>query len=263
MLRFLEDAQVCAHAADKAHSGQAADALRRYFQGFVGFAAPPERAQQDEPLVANLVAACTQLAKACERYADHVEAAKRKIIRDQADPFHVDMPWDSPMFGGNGDDGGLLDAVLDDPWIHQLGDVANALDDSQKRVKLPQSSDDPPGLPGIPLLPVPEPVPVPLALASYNAGLPSVVPAAYRPTDPNVGWVDPLPPEPGTTRLLSAAERKQFVSFGNGLEPLGSAAVAPTLIIPRTRTSCERLGIPNGRSRCPPAHASAPSPRTE
>jgi hypothetical protein len=137
MARFLEDAQSCTHTADNAHSGEAADAFRRYFKGFVGFAAPPGKAHPDEPLVANLVAACTQLAKACDRYADHVEAANKKIVQDRADPFHVDMPWDQPMFGGNGDDGGLLDAVLGDPWIHRLGDVAHALDDSEKRVKLP------------------------------------------------------------------------------------------------------------------------------
>lgn len=172
MLRFLEDAQVYAHTADKAHSGEAADAFRLYFKAFVGFAGPPEQAQQDETLVANLVAACNQLAKACDQYADHVEAAKRKITQNDLDPFHVEMPWDQPMFGGNGDDGGLLDAVLGDPWIHQLGDVAHALDESEKRVKLPQGSDDPPGLPVPPLLPVPVPVPVPLVLASYHGQAP-------------------------------------------------------------------------------------------
>ncbi|MFE1914782.1 restriction endonuclease fold toxin-2 domain-containing protein [Streptomyces anandii] len=217
MLRFLEDAQVCAHTADKAHSGEAADAFRRYFKGFVGFAHPPERAQQDEPLVANLVAACNQLAKACERYADHVEAAQKKILQDQTDPFHVDLPWDSPIFGGNGDDGGLYDAVLDDPWIHQLGDVAHAIDDSQKKVKLPQGSDDPPGLPGIPLLPVPEPVPVPLALASYGSGLPGILPAAYRDPNSSIAYRDPIPPEPGTTQLLGGTARKEFVTWVNGL----------------------------------------------
>ncbi|MEU9446944.1 hypothetical protein AB0D42_40275 [Streptomyces sp. NPDC048304] len=221
MTRFLEDAQACGHTADKAHSGQAADASRSYFKGFVGFAAPPEQAHPDEPLVANLVAACTQLAKACDRYADHVEAAKVKIIDDRANIFHVDMPWDSPMFGGNGDDGGLLDAVLGDPWIHRLGDVAHALDTSEKRVKLPHGSDDPPGLPGLPFLPVPEPVPVPLALASYNGGLHGVIPAVYRDPDPNVAHQDPLPPVPGTTRLLTDAERKSFNQWVNALRPMG------------------------------------------
>ncbi|WP_233273160.1 WXG100-like domain-containing protein [Streptomyces broussonetiae] len=127
MVRFLEDAQACAHTADNAHSGEAADAFCKYFGDFVGFAAPPEQAHESETLVANLAAACTQLAKACDRYADHVEHAKQKIIDHEADPFKIDMPWDSPMFGGNGYDGGLKDAVLSDPWIHQLGNVATLL----------------------------------------------------------------------------------------------------------------------------------------
>ncbi|MGW1165615.1 restriction endonuclease fold toxin-2 domain-containing protein [Streptomyces sp. NPDC002550] len=221
MTRFLEDAQACAHTADKAHSGQAADAFRSYFKGFVGFAAPPEQAHADEPLVANLVAACTQLAKACDRYADHVESAKVKIADDRANIFHVDMPWDSPMFGGNGDDGGLHDAVLNDPWIHRLGDVAHALDTSEKRVKLPHGSDVSPVLPGLPFLPVPEPVPVPLALASYKGGLPGVIPAVYRDPDPNILHKDPLPPVQGTTQLLSPADGKAFVTWVNTLRPMG------------------------------------------
>ncbi|WP_405612663.1 restriction endonuclease fold toxin-2 domain-containing protein [Streptomyces sp. NBC_00076] len=244
MVRFLEDAQACAHTADKAHSGEAADAFRRYFQGFVGFATPPERAQSEEPLVANLVAACNQLAKACDRYADHVEAAKKKIVQNQADPFHIDAPWDSPMFGGNGDDGGLLDAVLDDPWIHRLGDVANALDDSEKRVKLPQGSDDPPGLPGLPLLPVPVPVPVPVALASYSGGLPGVMPAAYRDPDTNVPYKDPLAPVPGTTRLLSVGERKAFTSWVNTLRPLGFGGKGTSTTDPANAYQLRTAGYP-------------------
>ncbi|MGW0882824.1 WXG100-like domain-containing protein [Streptomyces sp. NPDC002671] len=184
--RFLEDARACAHTADKAHSGQAADAFRSYFKGFVGFAAPPEQAHPDEPLVANLMAACTQLAKTCDRYADHVESAKVKIADDRANIFHVEMPWDSPMFGGNGDDGGLLDAVLGDPWFHRLGDVAHALDD-----------------------------------ASYKGGLPGVVPAAYRDPDSNVPYKALLVPVTGTTQLLNAADRKAFVTWVNTLRPMG------------------------------------------
>ncbi|KOG27718.1 restriction endonuclease fold toxin-2 domain-containing protein [Streptomyces resistomycificus] len=222
MLRFLEDAQVYAHTADKAHSGEAADAFRLYFKAFVGFAGPPEQAQQDETLVANLVAACNQLAKACDQYADHVEAAKRKITQNDLDPFHVEMPWDQPMFGGNGDDGGLLDAVLGDPWIHQLGDVAHALDESEKRVKLPQGSDDPPGLPVPPLLPVPVPVPVPLVLASYHGQAPAILPAINR-IDPSIPAQDPIPPVPGTTRLLTSGEQPQFRTWLNSLNTGGFA----------------------------------------
>ncbi|MFJ2723862.1 restriction endonuclease fold toxin-2 domain-containing protein [Streptomyces collinus] len=224
MLRFLHDAQAYAHTADKAHSGEAADAFRRYFADFVGFAEPPDQAQQDETLVGNLVAACNQLAKACDQYADHVEAAKRKIIQDRTDLFHVDMPWDQPMFGGNGDDGGLLDAVLDDVWIYRLGNVAHALDESQGRVKLPHGSDDPPGLPFPPLLPVPVPggVPVPITLASFRGQPPGLVPMASR-VDPSIPAQDPIPPEPGTTRLLTPAEQQHFRTWLNSLNTGGFA----------------------------------------
>lgn len=225
LLRFLEDAQIYAHTADKAHSGQAADAFRSYFKGFIGFAAPPEQAHTDETLVANLVAACTQLAKACDQYAAHVEAAKRKITQDRVDPFHVDIPWDSPMFGGNGDDGGLLNAVLDDPWIHRLGNVAHALDNSQKRVKLPHGSDGAPGLPGVPLFPVPIPAPLPLVLASYRRQAPGILPmgTGINRVDPSIPSQDPIPPEPGTTRLLGPSEQPQFRTWLNSLNKGGFA----------------------------------------
>ncbi|WP_331721345.1 hypothetical protein [Streptomyces sp. NBC_00212] len=106
-LRFLEDAQAYAQTARNSHSGQASESFHAYFSACVGLGVPPERAQQDELLVSNLVAACTQLAKACDRYADHVNAAKEKIRQHKMDPFTFDMPWDQPMFGGNGYDGGL------------------------------------------------------------------------------------------------------------------------------------------------------------
>jgi hypothetical protein len=67
------------------------------------------------------------------------------------------------MFGGNGNgdgsgnNGGLLNAVLDDPWIHRLGNIAHALDDSQKHVKLPHGSEGARGCPELPLFPVPVP----------------------------------------------------------------------------------------------------------
>ena len=221
MLRFLEDAQVYAHTADKAHSGEAADAFRRYFKAFVGFAPPPEQAHADQTLVANLVAACTQLAKACERYADHVEEAKKKIIQHEVEPFAIEMPWDQPMFGGNGYDGGLHDAVLGDPWIRQLGNVANALDASERRVRLPHGSDDPPG-PGLPLLPVPIPVPLPLIPASYRGQAPGVLPMASR-VDPSIPSRDPIPPQPGTSRLLSLAEQQEFRTWVNSLNAGGFA----------------------------------------
>ncbi|MEV8526133.1 restriction endonuclease fold toxin-2 domain-containing protein [Streptomyces sp. NPDC052000] len=215
-LRFLEDAQAYAQTARNAHSGHASEAFHAYFASCVGFGIPPERAQQDEPLVLNLVAACTQLAKACDRYADHVDAAKEKIRQHKMDPFTFDMPWDQPMFGGNGYDGGLKDAVLDDPYIHQLGDVAHALDASQGRIRLPGGSGGPPGLPSLPFLP-PMPVPVPVVLASY----PGVLPAA-SPIDPLLTR-DPIPPEPGTTRILTPAEQASFRSYMLSLNSGGFA----------------------------------------
>ncbi|MFE2737773.1 restriction endonuclease fold toxin-2 domain-containing protein [Streptomyces sp. NPDC056721] len=244
MLRILEDAQACAHTADKAHSGEAADSFRKYFAGFVGFASPPDNAQHDEALVANLVAACHQLAKACDRYADHVDDAKLKIQQHKLDLFHVDAPWDSPMFGGNGDDGGLKDAVLNDPWIHRLGDVAHALDSAEKRVKLPRGSDSRPGLPFSPFIPLPVPAPVPLVLASYNSGAPGIVPASYVDPDANIPHAPPVPPAPGTTRLLSAAERKEFDSFVNGLRPLGLGSKATDPKAPENAYQLRTAGYP-------------------
>ncbi|MFE9404692.1 restriction endonuclease fold toxin-2 domain-containing protein [Streptomyces sp. NPDC006530] len=215
-LRFLEDAQAYAKTARDSHSGEASQAFHTYFATCVGFGVPPERAQEHEPLVSNLVAACLQLAKACDRYAEHVEAANDKIRRHKLDPFAFDMPWDQPMFGGNGYDGGLKDAVLDDPYIHQLGDVAHALDAAQARVRLPGGSNGPPALPGLPFLP-PLGVPAPFVLASY----PGVLPAA-NPVNPLLTR-DPIPPEPGATRTLTPAEQAGFRAYMLSLNSGGFA----------------------------------------
>ncbi|MFF8512997.1 restriction endonuclease fold toxin-2 domain-containing protein [Streptomyces sp. NPDC015492] len=221
MLRFLEDAQASAMTADKAHSGEAADAFRAYFKTSVGLTCPPSQVQEDEPLVANLVAACNEIAKACDRYAEHVEAAEKSIQQHKLDLFAVDLPWDSPLFGGNGFDGGLLDAVLDDPWIRRLGEVGHALDSAEKRVRLPEGGGRP-SAPGLPFLPplIPVPVPVPLVLASYTGGMPGIVPAVYRDPDPSIPWRDPIPPAAvPPPRLLTPEERKKFVTWVNGLKP--------------------------------------------
>ncbi|MFF0425563.1 restriction endonuclease fold toxin-2 domain-containing protein [Streptomyces sp. NPDC004520] len=225
MLRFLEDAQASAMTADKAHSGEAADAFRAYFKTSVGLTCPPSQVQEDEPLVANLVAACNEIAKACDRYAEHVEAAEKAIQQHKLDLFAVDLPWDSPLFGGNGFDGGLLEAVLDDPWIRRLGEVGHALDSAEKRVRLPAGRGGPsaPGLPFLPPLipvPVPVPAPVPLVLASYSGGMPGIVPAVYRDPDPGIPWRDPIPPAAvPPPRLLAPEERKEFVAWVNTLKP--------------------------------------------
>ncbi|MFF9153300.1 restriction endonuclease fold toxin-2 domain-containing protein [Streptomyces sp. NPDC014846] len=218
--RLLTDAQAYASTADKAHSGQAADAFHRYFSDSIGFVCPSDQAHPEDPLFANLVGACMQLAKACERYADHVEEARQKILEHRVDLFAIDMPWDSPMFGGNGYDGGLKDAVLSDPYIRALGDVAHALDSSEKRVKLPPGSKpDTPLLPDIPLLPILGRVPV--LVASYQGHAPAIVQMA-SPYDPTLNR-DPLPPDPGSTRILSLADQQRFASWVSTLPPGGFA----------------------------------------
>ncbi|MFH8984438.1 restriction endonuclease fold toxin-2 domain-containing protein [Streptomyces varsoviensis] len=216
MARLLEDAQVYATTANQAHAGEAATAFDQYFRRTVGFGDPPERAQEDEPLVANLVAACTQLAKACEQYADHIDAALRVALAHKADFFRIDAPWDAPMFGGNGDDGGLHLAVTGDPHIHALGDVAHALDASRGRVTVPGGGPPspwwhPPMMPALPPL-----RPVPLLLASA----PAMVPMGSR-VDPSIPSSDPIPPEPGTTTLLGAADQARFRAWRDALPASG------------------------------------------
>ncbi|MEU8619781.1 restriction endonuclease fold toxin-2 domain-containing protein [Streptomyces sp. NPDC048623] len=152
-----------------------------------------------------------------------MEAAKGKIAQHKLDIFAVDMPWDQPMLGGNGYDGGLLDAVLSDPCIHDLGTVGHALDASVGRIKLPNADPPPapvlPGLPFLPpLIPAPAPVPVPVVLASYTGQVPTLAPM-INPVDPGIPAADPIPPAPGTTRLLTAAEQQQFRAWMNGLQP--------------------------------------------
>ncbi|MEU9593882.1 restriction endonuclease fold toxin-2 domain-containing protein [Streptomyces sp. NPDC048193] len=220
--RLLTDAQTYADTANKAHSGEAAKAFRRYFANNVGFVCPNDQANPDEPLFANLVAACTQLSKACDRYADHVENAKENILRHKTEPFSFDLPWDSPMFGGNGYDGGLKDVVLNDSYIRDLGDVAHALDSSEKRTKLPPGSKpDRPLIPGLPLLPVPWGAPVPVVVASYHGQAPSILPMGST-YDPNLDR-EPIPPAPGSTRILSLPEQQRFDSWVHTLPAHGFA----------------------------------------
>ncbi|MGW5202900.1 restriction endonuclease fold toxin-2 domain-containing protein [Streptomyces spiralis] len=248
--RLLTDAQTYASTAGKAHSGEAADAFHQYFADSVGFICPSDQAYENEPLFANLVGACTQLAKACDRYADHVEDAKEKIVRHRVDPFANDMPWDSPIFGGNGYDGGLKDAVLSDPYIRALGDVAHALDSSQKRVKLPPGSKpDSPLLPGIPLLPIPGRAPVPVLIASYHGQAPDLLPMASR-YDPTLDR-DPLPPEPGSTRILSLPEQQRFESWVHTL-PAGGFAGGGGATSPDNAYQLRVAGYPEREVPLPP-----------
>lgn len=217
--QFLVDAQGCGHTADKAHSGQAADAFRAHFKAFVGFGPAPALAQSDEPLAANLVAACDQLAQACTQYASHIEQALSRIRENTQNPFHMDAPWHDPLLGGNGDDGGLRDLVDGDPWIHALGDVAHALDASRSRVKIPGAGRHLPWYDPFPLLPLPVPIPEPAVPPLVLASAPGLLPAIYRPINPAIPFRPPIPALPGTTTPLTPAEQQAFTAWANGLQP--------------------------------------------
>lgn len=226
MQRFLVDAQACGHTADKAHSGLAADAFRAHFAAFIGFAPAPTRVQEDETLVANLVAACTMLSRACAQYAGYVELALSRLDPEAGD-----------IFGAISEDGGLQNMVLDDPWIRALGDIPHVLDNARTRVKLPKPGHsahtpwydripflpsiqipDIPSVPDVPLLPevpvVPEIPLVPLTLASA----PAVMPANYHPIDPLIPFRPPIPPEPGATTPLTPEQQRAFATWAHGLE---------------------------------------------
>jgi hypothetical protein len=218
MDHVLVSAQMCGRTANAAHEGEAADAFDRYFKRSIGYEDPPAYAHADETLMGNLVAACLQLGTACDLYADHIHDAERKILTHEADPFGIDNPFDSPKFGGNGYDGGLLDAVTSDTHIRRLGDVAHALDSSQGRVKLPRP-DQPRG-PGIPFVPIPAPVPVPvpamvLASVSRRGG-------GYAPVDPTIPWRPPVPPDPTVGSMpLGPGERQRFQTWLDSLQAAG------------------------------------------
>ncbi|MCZ1014385.1 restriction endonuclease fold toxin-2 domain-containing protein [Streptomyces noursei] len=212
--RFYEEAQVCASTARQHHTGAAADAFQDYFRRNIGTGHAPVQAQADEPLMANLVAACRQLANACESYGDHIETALAAIDVHKADFFRLDLPWEQPMFGGNGYDGGLHEAVLGDPRIRQLGDIAHSLDSAQARIRLPGGDDAPrpPLLPGGGLR-----VPVPIMLASAT---PTMVLMGQR-VDPGLPQTDPLPPN--HPNLLSPAEQAAFRNWMRSLPAHGFA----------------------------------------
>lgn len=247
VVRLLDSAQTYASSAKKAHGGEAADSFNRYFKQCVGFADPPDRAQADETLVANLAAACHQLAKACDKYADHIDAANDEIDFHEVNIFASDNPFDDPKFGGNGFDGGLNDAVLADPHIHQLGDVAHALDSSQGRVHLPKPNGPPgPALPFVPLpMPrVPVPVPVPaMSLASWKTGTGA---------DPNIPSRDPIPPDPNAHhKPLDPAEERRFRTWMNSL-PAGGFAGGGGASNPDNAYQLRVAGYPERELPLPP-----------
>jgi hypothetical protein len=231
MERFFVDAQGCGRTADKAHSGLAADAFRAHFTAFIGFADAPSKVQEDETLVANLVAACNQLAQGCFMFASHVEVALSRIGPDP------------DIFDAFKDDGGLQNLVLGDPYIHALGDIPHVLDSGRARVKLPDHAPPPPtpwydrrpfsliprievpelpfNVPKVPAVPevpvVPEIPVVPLSLASA----PGLLPTSYKPVDPSIPFREPIPPQAGMTTPLSPADQNAFTAWANGFQASG------------------------------------------
>ncbi|MDX3386487.1 restriction endonuclease fold toxin-2 domain-containing protein [Streptomyces niveiscabiei] len=69
------------------------------------------------------------------------------------------------------------------------------------------------------------PQPVPLVLASFHGQVPGILPmsAGINRVDPSIPGQDPIPPAPGTTRILGPAEQQQFRTWLNSLTPGGFA----------------------------------------
>ncbi|MFI2372130.1 restriction endonuclease fold toxin-2 domain-containing protein [Streptomyces sp. NPDC018833] len=63
---------------------------------------------------------------------------------------------------------------------------------------------------------------MPIGLASFTGGLPALLPAV-NPVDPGIPFADPIPPAPGTSRLLTASEQQQFRARASSLTPGGLA----------------------------------------
>ncbi|MFG2832503.1 restriction endonuclease fold toxin-2 domain-containing protein [Streptomyces sp. NPDC048434] len=242
MERHLGDAQLCASTARKHHAGAAADSFHDYFKRCIGAGTPPSQAQEDEPLIANIVAACTQLANACENYADHIDSALAAIDVHSADFFRVDLPWEQPLLGGNGYDGGLQDAVLSDPRIRQLGAIAHVLDSSQARIKLPGGEGAPPRPPLLPGGGIRVPTPILLASA------PAMVPMGQG-VDPTLSHSDPLPPN--HPNLLSPHEQAQFRTWRNSL-PAGGFAGGGDSSNPQNAYQKRVAGYPEREVPLPP-----------
>ncbi|GCD97087.1 hypothetical protein [Embleya hyalina] len=59
--------------------GVAMDGFDTYFKLFVGYQGAPREPTEGAPLIANLAAACRQIAHACERYASHVKDDQGRI----------------------------------------------------------------------------------------------------------------------------------------------------------------------------------------
>ncbi|MGW3077847.1 restriction endonuclease fold toxin-2 domain-containing protein [Kitasatospora sp. NPDC001132] len=206
-VQVLQSAQDAWRTVDAVHEGQTATAIASFFTAFVGRQDYPAKPDSTSTLLANLASACRQLGDACDRYAKHID--------DSASFFNnwFVAPWDDPVFGGEGDDGGLKSKLLGDTQILSLASTPHALDDTQSRVPVPQGqpAPKPPSGPGFPwVLPFPAPLPLPLPL----------VPAVYTPVNPGVQIrtpvAPPTPPMPGYPPL-TPTELATFRQWKSGL----------------------------------------------
>ncbi len=228
--RLLDDVQAAWHLVKPAR-GKTAQATQRFFQNLCGYGPCLARVDDGEPLLANLPAACSQIAAACDAYADHITKAKSAASQMQhgldgmfTDPFTLIS--ESPALGGDGDDCGLHDAVAADPSITALGTIAHALDASRARVPVPTV----PGVPGFPFLPSPggpqvDPVPEVPELPMVPIAAVTVVPAGWK--DPNALPSKPAiapenPPHAGFP-LLSPPDSAAFAAWAAGLRSSGFA----------------------------------------
>ncbi|MFP8941716.1 restriction endonuclease fold toxin-2 domain-containing protein [Streptomyces fenghuangensis] len=207
--KILEDAYWDSeHAWQTANLGQAgdtADAVEDFFKKFVGKTPPPGEVGEDETLMANLPTACRMIAKACDSYADHIDTALDRIPTE-SNPFVGEaLPlWESPLFGGNGHDGGLHELVSGDVRIAGLGTIPPSLDSARERVRMPQPDGGRFGL-----LPSVPPFLAPLAR------IPTLVPVGYRPPIPGLRIQPVPPPQPPDPRFpaLTEPERQKFQTW--------------------------------------------------
>ncbi|MFG3226911.1 restriction endonuclease fold toxin-2 domain-containing protein [Kitasatospora sp. NPDC048194] len=225
LTNVLADAQGSWTTAVQNHEGPASVGVNAYFTQFVGKAAAPARPAEGQTLLANLPAACSLLAACCESYADHIEAAQKQLGGDALSLLSPGPIWDNPLFGGNGNDGGLKDRVEGDADIHSLGAVAHILDGSQAVVTIPGQPNS--GQPLLPWLPgggvrewggdplSPDPFPDPIVLASVG-----FLPTVQRPRNPLQPDVDPIaPPDPPDPRFpaLTPAQLASFTIWQKSL----------------------------------------------
>jgi hypothetical protein len=155
--RVLDEVQACWDLVRPAR-GKTADATNRFFLRLCGHGPCLARVDDQAALLANLPAACAQLAQACEHYADHIATAKSRIPEQSlTDPLTHPLEgiFGAPVFGGNGEDGGLYDANATDTAILGLADIPPALDHSRIRVPVPHPGDNIPWWEKIPLFGLP------------------------------------------------------------------------------------------------------------